>query len=66
VASHEFNSLWLGPERALVAKRSELQQFAISNTTKDGYPTIVVKGMLRLVKWDNLGAGLYRVYTVDK
>jgi hypothetical protein len=48
-----------------MASRKEIAAFAQMHEAPDGYPKIVVGGIVRRVVWEPLGAGLYHVTTVD-
>jgi hypothetical protein len=60
-----FNHLWDGVSCSVVVKRKDLQDFIMSHEC-NGKILIFVRGCGRYVKWKNIGAGMYHVYTEEK
>lgn len=60
-----FNKLWHSEDAAVLVTKKPLQDFAFEHERYDGHVKIVVNGKYRRVKWENVGAGLYRVYTTE-
>jgi hypothetical protein len=61
----KFNLLWVGESHAVICKRSEVQEFVLKHTAINGVPNIAVHGKCREICWKSLGAGLYKVWTID-
>lgn len=56
----QFNHLYTGTEHSVMANRAGLHAWLMNNGG-----TIIVRGRLRNVKSENLGAGAYRVWTEE-
>lgn len=61
----QFDPLWLNPNNHVICRRKDVQRFVLLNINAKGDATIAVQGKVRLICWESLGAGLYRVFTQE-